>query len=59
MDVVKLKSGEKGIVIIPQKQKDLINGHIVYTLNLVLTENDHYVALSSEDFEKIGEINDN
>lgn len=58
MDVVKLKTGERGIVIIPQKQKDLINGHIVYTLNLILTENDHYVELSADDFKKIGEIED-
>ena len=58
MDVVKLKTGERGIVIIPQKQKDLINGHIVYTLNLVLTENDHYVELPADDFKKIGEIED-
>lgn len=58
MDVVKLKTGERGIVIIPQKQKDLINGHIVYTLNLVLTENGHYVELSADDFRKIGEIED-
>lgn len=58
MDVVKLKTGERGIVIIPQKQKDLINGHIVYTLNLVLTENGNYVGLSADDFRKIGEIED-
>ena len=56
MEIVKLKTGEKGIIIIPEKfLNDRVNH---YTLNLVLTENGHYVELSSDDFKKIGEIDD-
>ena len=55
MDVVKInKDGRKGIVIIPEKQMK----NLTYSLNIVLTEDNHLVALQSDEFEKIGEIDD-
>lgn len=53
--VVKLKkTGEKGILIIPEKQ--ILN--FWSTLNMVLVEDGRYAACSEDDFEIIGELED-